>query len=87
MTTRKLVLIEWLDSHSGSGWKTVEQLERVAMPLYCRSVGWLVAERKECKVIVPHIGGEKNGDAMLIGCGDLTIPTDAIIKTTVLRQK
>lgn len=87
MKPPKLVLIEWLDSHSGRGWQTMEQLERAATPLYCRSVGWLLAERKDCKVIVPHIGGEKNGDAVMIGCGDLTIPTDSIIRTTVLRAK
>lgn len=82
----KLVLIEWLDSHSGRGWQTTEQLERGAEPLYCRSVGWLVAERRDCKVIVPHIAGEKNGNIMLQGCGDLTIPTAAIARVTVLRK-
>ena len=29
----KLVLIEWLDAHSGRGWQTMEQLENVAEPL------------------------------------------------------
>lgn len=83
----KLVLVEWLDSHSGRGWQTVDQLTRATTPLYCRSVGWLVSERKDCKVIVPHIAGEKNGDAMLLGCGDLAIPTAAIVKMTVLKRR
>jgi len=82
----KLVLIEWLDSHSGRGWQTIEELERAAEPLYCRSVGWLLKETKHCKVIVPHIGGEENGDILLLGCGDLTIPAKAIIKITVLKE-
>jgi hypothetical protein len=82
----KLVLVEWLDSHAGRGWQSVEQLERAAEPLYCRSVGWLVSERKDCKILVPHIAGEKNGDAILLGCGDLTIPTRAIVKLVVLQQ-
>ncbi len=82
----RLVLVEWLDSHSGKGWQTVEQLERATQPLYCRSVGWVVSESKDCKVIVPHIAGEKNGNTMLEGCGDLTIPTKAIVKITVLRE-
>ena len=81
----KLVLIEWLDSHSGRGWQTTETLKQAAEPLYCRSVGWLFSENKDCKVIVPHIGGEKDGDAMMQGCGDLTIPARAIIKMTVLQ--
>lgn len=83
----KLVLIEWLDAHSGRGWQPFEQLERAAEPLYCRSVGWLISERKDCKVIVPHIAGEKNGDAMLLGCGDLTIPTRAIVKLVILKRR
>ena len=82
----KLVLIEWLDSHSGRGWQDVERLEQAAEPLYCRSVGWLLSDKKDCKVIVPHIAGEKNGDIMLQGCGDLAIPTVAIAKITVLKR-
>ena len=82
----RLVLIEWLDSHSGRGWQMTERIELAAEPLYCRSVGWLLAERKDCKVIVPHIAGEKNGEAMLQGCGDLTIPAKAIVKMTVLKK-
>ncbi|KKN79665.1 hypothetical protein LCGC14_0338690 [marine sediment metagenome] len=82
----KLVLIEWIDSHSGRGWRTTEEIERCAEPLYCRSVGWLIKETKQVKVIVPHIAGEKNGDIILQGCGDLTIPTKAIIKITTLKE-
>lgn len=83
----KLVLVEWVDSHSSRGWQTMETLERAAEPLFCQSVGWLVSENKDCKVIVPHIGGERNGDQMMQGCGDLTIPAKAITKMTVLRGK
>ena len=82
----KLILVEWVDAHSGRGWQTVEQLEQAAEPLYCRSVGWLVSESRDCKVIVPHISGEKNGTTMLSGCGDLTIPNKAILKLTVLKK-
>ena len=83
----KLVLVEWLDSHSGRGWQDFEQLERAAKPLYCRSVGWVIRENKDCTVLVPHIAGEKNGEAVLQGCGDLTIPTASIVKTTILRSR
>ena len=81
-----LVLVEWIDSHSGEGWQSKEELERVAEPLYCRSVGWLMADRKNCKVIVPHLAGEKNGNIVLQGCGDITIPTVAIVRITVLKK-
>lgn len=42
---------------------------------------------KKCKQIVPHIAGEKDGDTFLQGCGDLTIPTKAIVKLTVLKKR
>jgi hypothetical protein len=87
MKKNKLVLIEWLDSHSGRGWQTIDQLESTAKPLYCRSVGWIVSENEDCMVIVPHIGGEKQGEIMFQGCGDLTIPTKAILKITILKEK
>ena len=82
----KLVLVEWLDSHQSRGWQDVERIEEAAEPLYCRSVGWLAAENKDCKVLVPHISGERNGTVLLQGCGDMTIPTKAIIKMRVLRK-
>jgi hypothetical protein len=84
MAGLKLVLIEWVDSHAGRGWQTMERIAAASEPLYCRSVGWLLSETKDCKVIVPHIGGEKNGDVIMQGCGDLTIPAKAIVKMTVL---
>ena len=86
MTLPKLVLVEWLDSHAGRGWQSMDRIEAAAEPLHCRSVGWLVSDTKKCKVIVPHIGGEQNGDVMLQGCGDLTIPTKAIVKMAMLRE-
>ncbi len=83
----KLVLIEWLDSHAGRGWQDMARIERAAEPLYCRSVGWLVSESGGCKVIVPHIAGERNGEVALQGSGDLTIPTRAIVKMRVLSKR
>ena len=65
----------------------VDRIGRAAEPLYCGWVGWLLSENKDCKIIVPHIGMEKNGEAVLIGCGDLTIPTASIVKLTVLRKE
>jgi hypothetical protein len=82
---RKLVLIEWVDSHSGRGWQPIREIEQSAGPVYCRSVGWLVSESGNCKVIVPHVSGEKNGNVVPYGCGDLTIPNKAIVRMKVLR--
>lgn len=86
MKKQKLVLVEWLDSHAGKGWQTVEQLECASEPLYCRSVGWLFSESKDCKVIVPHVAGDRGNGLTLQGCGELSIPKRAILKTTVLKE-
>ena len=81
----KLVLIEWVDSHSGRGWRTMDEVKEAAEPLLCRSVGWLAVDNEDCKVLVPHIAGERNGEIMLQGSGDMTIPAVAIEKVAVLR--
>ena len=81
-----MVLIEWVDSHSGRGWQNLDELKEKAEPLYCRSVGWLIKETEHVKVIVPHIAGEENGNIMIQGCGDLIIPTKAIVKVKRLKE-
>ncbi len=65
----------------------MDEVEAAAEPLRCRSVGWLATKTKECVVLVPHIAGEASGAIILQGCGDLTIPTKSITKTTVLRKR
>lgn len=81
----KLVLIEWLDSHSGRGWQPLDEIQHETEPAHCRSVGWLVAQNKKSAVLVPHISGEKNGDLRLFGRGEITIPTKAVVRMTVLK--
>ena len=83
----KLVLIEWLDSHGSKGWQTLEELELVDEPLKCRSVGWLFYDGADCKVIIPHIAGEKNTNIVHQCRGDLVIPTRAIIELTIIKEK
>lgn len=82
----KLVMIEWLDSHSGSGWQRLQEIEQNADTVRCRSVGWLLSDSKERKVIVPHISGEMNEDTIPYGRGDLSIPSKAIVKMRVLEK-
>lgn len=82
----KLVLIEWKDTHSGRGWADIDLIRSHSRPLYCRSVGWLVSEDGGCKVVVPHIYDEKNGEITIQGCGELTIPNGAISRMLVLRE-
>lgn len=83
-TDRKLVLVEWVDSHSGTGWRPLDEIESAAGPVHCRSVGWLVSEESGTKVLVSSVSGEANEDVRLYGCGDIAIPDDAVTKMTVL---
>jgi len=83
----KLVLVEWIDVHAGRGWKDLDEIEGSCEPIFCRSVGWLAAEKNGHKTIVPHLAGEKNGDTIVHGRGDLTIPARSIVKMTVLRSR
>lgn len=79
----KLVLVEWVDSHSGVGWQRISEIAGNSEPVRCRSVGWLVSDTKESKTLVPHISGDVDSGIIPYGCGDLTIPAASItsIKT------
>ena len=83
---RKLVLVEWIDSHSGDGWQPLDEIAGAAEPVYCRSVGWLVSRRNGTTVIVSSISGEGNRNIRLFGRGDIAIPSKAILKLTCLRS-
>lgn len=77
---RKLLLVEWMDSHSGDGWQPLDAIERAAGPVYCRTVGWLVSEKNGTLVLVSSISGEKNENTRLYGSGDMAIPKKAITR-------
>jgi hypothetical protein len=73
-----LVYIEWVDSYGcSSSWSKVASCSPTL--LTCRSVGWLKYDGEDCKVIIPHISEESESIEQQ-GCGDMTIPTRAIIK-------
>ena len=82
----KLVLIEWIDSHSGRGWRPFDELEEHCEPLRCRSVGFVLKETASAVMLVPHVYAEGQG-IVRHGCGDLAIPKKAIVKTTILKHK
>lgn len=85
----KLVLVEWLDASSAHKWLTVEEAIEMSKPLACRTVGWLLSEKKGsdgCKLVVSTVGGEDEGTLETLVTGDITIPNVAITKMTVLRK-
>lgn len=77
-----LVLVEWVDSFGCSpSWENING--EPPSPLICRSVGWLLHDTPACKVIVPHLT-QPNGAVSQQGCGDMTIPTRAVLSVTKL---
>jgi hypothetical protein len=83
----KLVLVSWMDSHSGRGWRDLDDLRTITEALECRSVGWVLRKTKKAITLLPHLAGEKNGRIVLQACGDMTIPRKAITRITVIKEK
>jgi len=77
LANRKLVLVEWLDSRRGEGWVRLDELDSTVTK--CRSVGWIVARDSASITLASHIGEDPEQC-----CGDITIPSRAIVKTTAL---
>ena len=81
-----LVYIEWEDSMAGtSGWcETAGAKPSVNV---IRSVGWLLYDGKDCKMVVPHLSEPDHANAKEQGCGDMTIPASSIRKVVKLQVK
>jgi hypothetical protein len=58
----KLVLIEWVDSMGcASQWTPIGGV--TPQPSLCKSVGWLIHDSPDCKVLVPHLSEpDSNGE-------------------------
>ena len=75
----RLVMVEWVDSYGCSAsWQPLGGSAPSA--LTCRSVGWLLHDADDCKVIVPHVSQGDHAHAEPQGCGDMTIPSAAIVR-------
>jgi hypothetical protein len=74
----RLVLVEWVDSYGcSSQWR--ELSECTPEVLVCRSVGWLLHDGDDVKVIVPHVIQTPEDSRIADqGSGDMAIPTSAI---------
>ncbi len=79
----RLVLIEWVDSHGvSSDWQYIDECKPSVV--VCQSVGWLIHDGKECKVIVPHL--TKSDHVKRQGCGEMTIPAASVVKLVELKE-
>lgn len=81
-----LVEIKWADSFgAGSSWGEIEQM--AVKRFHCYSVGYLVHDGDDVKIIVPHMhSADEEIGAVESGCGDMTIPTCAVVEMHVLRE-
>lgn len=86
MATRRLkhplVLIEWQDSHASRGWQELDGIADAV--LVCHSVGWLVHDGEQSKVLAPHVSF---GSDPLQGNGVMTIPTRSVLRTVPLARR
>lgn len=80
----KLVLVEWEDSRQPSNsWQRLVEFKPEGISK-CVSVGFLIHDKKDFKVIAPNIGDafDKNMQVM----GAINIPTTCIKKITKLKE-
>jgi len=81
----KLVLIEWVDSSQPlPNWAHLASLPS-AVPIECVSVGWLLHDDKQVKMLAPNMGDMKSGgneQAM----GIINIPTAAVKRVVKLQE-
>ncbi len=75
-----LVLIEWVDSGQPvPGWQWLDGLQP-RQALKCVSVGFLVQDDEQTKVLAPNLGASNGDDDFDQASGLMTIPTVAITK-------
>ena len=80
-------MVEWVDAHSSTqpGWATHENIvEQSGQLLTCLSVGWLVHDGRDCKVVLPNSYAE-DGEPRHKGCSEISIPTRVVVSMTELR--
>lgn len=74
-----LVSVEWVDSGQPiPGWQWLDGLDE-RRPHRCVSVGFLVQDGKDVKVLAPNLGAS-DGEEWDQASGLITIPTPAVTK-------
>lgn len=78
----KLVMVEWVDSYGvSSSWEDTSDISKV-QPVNCVSVGWVLFEDDTVVTVLPHKAILPGGGTQ--GCGEMTIPRQAIISVKPL---
>ena len=80
-----LVLIEWVDSRQpNSAWRYLGEAQ-VWESVKCASVGWLVADDAQKKVLAPNMGDIDDASNMQLS-GEIVIPTSCVISVKRLTE-
>lgn len=80
-----LVIIEWEDSRRPDGaWKHLSS-SHVWDSVKCVSVGWLVVDDKEKKVLAPNMGDIDDASNMQMS-GEIVIPTSCVLRVSRLNE-
>jgi hypothetical protein len=80
----KLVLIEWMDSYTDNkSWHPLD--DKIDKPAICISVGYLVSDKQEVKIIYPHIALEDEWTNEA-GKGSIVIPSISIVGIKELQE-
>jgi hypothetical protein len=75
-----LVLIEWVDSGQPiPGWQWLSEIEP-RQPHRCVSVGFLVQDDGQTKIIAPNLGASGGDGEWDLASGLTIIPTAAVLK-------
>ncbi len=81
----KLVLIEWVDSTQPlPSWRHLSDLPE-AKPIECASVGWLVHDDKQIKMLAPNMG-DMESEENIQGSGIIVIPTASVTRLIELKE-
>lgn len=80
-----LVIIEWEDSRRPDGaWKHLAG-EHDWDSVKCASVGWLVVDDKDKKVLAPNMGDIDDASNMQMS-GEIVIPTSCVLRVSRLNE-
>lgn len=80
MPKPELVMVEWVDSGQPiAAWQWLDALEQ-RQPHRCVSVGYLVQDDEQTKVLAPNLGSSGGNDEWDQASGLMTIPTAAVLK-------
>ena len=87
-----LVRIEWMDSSQPiASWKFLSYYrDNPGRPCKCVSVGWMIRDDEDLKVLVANFGGVENEvdpERTPQACGVIQIPTCCVVRISALNER